>query len=61
MDRTANDTEEAMTEDELRLVRSLRTWLGVPFISVLSGSQKAAFEAFLGSLRVDTRQSSAIH
>lgn len=43
--------EGAMTRDELRLLNSLRAWVGGPFLSALSEESKTHFNAFMASLR----------
>ena len=43
--------EGAMTKDELRLLNSLRAWVGGPFLSALSEESKTHFNEFMASLR----------
>lgn len=43
--------ESAMTEDERRLLISLRTWAGGPFLAALSEESRSHFERFMQSLR----------
>ena len=44
--------ESAMTEDELRLLKALRTWVGGPFLSALNEESRAHFDKFMQSLRL---------
>ena len=41
----------AMTEDERRLLTSLRAWAGGPFLAALSKESRSHFEQFMHSLR----------
>lgn len=43
--------EGAMTKDELQLLKSLRVWVGGPFLSALSEESKTHFNKFMASLR----------
>lgn len=61
MQTMPDDDEVLVSDEELRLLQSIRTWVGVPFISALGAQNRTAFEAFLGSLRADVRHSAAIH
>jgi transcriptional regulator with XRE-family HTH domain len=43
--------EGALTKDELRLLNSLRAWVGGPFLSALSEESKEHFNKFMASMR----------
>ena len=43
--------ESALTEDELRLIQALRSSVGAPFLSAVSGESKRYFNDFMKSLR----------
>lgn len=43
--------ESAMTEDEIRLLKALRAWVGGPFLSALNEESRTHFDKFMQSLR----------
>lgn len=43
--------EAGLSEDERRLVRSLRAWVGGPYLAALSDDSRAQFNRFMQSLR----------
>lgn len=47
--------ETAFTQEERRLIASLRAFAGGPFISVLSDESRQCFEEFMRSLRTHPR------
>lgn len=48
----------ALSLDELKVIRAMRSFVGVPFIEALSADQKIHLDRFLGSLK--TRPTAAL-
>lgn len=53
--------ESAVTEDELRLLQTLRNWIGGPYLVALSPNQKDAFDNLLIALKVPSHTTAGCH
>ena len=53
--------EEALTNDELKLVRQFRVWVGAPYLASLNLEQKEKLKSFLHSLQNQTNTQIKIH
>lgn len=53
--------ESASTEDEVQLLRTLRNWIGGPYLAALSAIQKDAFDKFLVTLKEPMNTTSGCH
>ena len=57
----AIEQDVPVTEDERRLLHSLRTWVGGPYLAALTEDQKEAFDSFVKSLRGSGHISNLVH
>lgn len=58
---TRNYFDEALTEDELKMVQAFRRHVGVPYVSALNDDQQDKLKAFLGTLTGADHRPVSIH
>jgi len=53
--------DEMLTGDELSLLRSIRSWVGVPYLAALTEEQRGKLDDFINTMRKPTKEPAAIH
>ncbi|MDP2784726.1 MAG: hypothetical protein Q8O38_09080 [Sulfurimicrobium sp.] len=53
--------EEMLTGDELSLLRSLRTWVGAPYLVALTENQRNKLDGFMNSMKDTSNKPEASH
>lgn len=48
--------EEMLTSDEMKFIRAIRNWAGVPFIAAITKEQKSKLQLFISSLQSESHR-----